>query len=75
MLWNKQAYFLVDYAKDDALVLITKTKEIDPSLNWVGDLVIKAYDLTKLHGSYFYITPIIGPLEDDTLESNIPQLS
>jgi uncharacterized protein YhbP (UPF0306 family) len=30
MLWSKCAFFLVDYAKNNALVLLTEGKVVDP---------------------------------------------
>lgn len=63
MLWNKCSFFLVDYAKENAIVLITEKREEDPAKNWLGSLVINAYELNR--GSHAYLVPIIGPLYDD----------
>ena len=72
MLWNKCSYFLIDHAKEPALVLITKDKWLDPSKMWLGDMVIKAYDIHKHIG--LYITPIISPLIDENLQPGIMPL-
>ena len=50
----------MDYTHDPALVLITETKEIDPTANWIGDLVISAYEIAK--GTHSYLVPVIGPI-------------
>lgn len=60
MLWNRCSYYLVDYTHDPALVLITETKEIDPAENWLGNLVISAYEIAK--GTHSYLVPVIGPI-------------
>lgn len=47
MLWSKCAFFLVDYAKSNALVLLTEGKVVDPQSEWWGNLLISAYEIAK----------------------------
>lgn len=42
------------------MVLITDSKDVDPTNNWLGQLVYEAYEVTKKL-EYFYMTPIIAP--------------
>ncbi len=72
MLWSKCAFFLLDYAKTNALVLLTDDKVVDPQSVWWGNLLIGAYEIAKNSGNW--MVPIIAPLFDDTLPADIPQL-
>lgn len=72
MEWTKCTFFLIDQAKENGLVLITKENDVDPSLDWLSNNVIGAYDLMKQAG--LYVTPIIGALENPKLAPDIPQL-
>lgn len=40
MLWNRCSYFLLSQAKENAIVLVTADKWIDPSEHWLGEAVI-----------------------------------
>lgn len=72
MEWTKCTFFLIDQAKENGIVLITKENDVDPSLDWLSNNVIGAYDLMKQAG--LYVTPIISALENPKLPPDIPQL-
>jgi hypothetical protein len=70
MMWSKMSFFLIDKFREDALVLVTETKEVDPGEKWSGQLVIGAYELGR--ESHAYLVPIISPLHDDSLPKEMP---
>ena len=72
MGWSKCSFFLMDHQQQNALVLLTEDRVLDPQADWRGSLVIAAYEIGKQGGQY--MVPIISTLEDDSIPADIPQL-
>lgn len=70
MMWNKCGYYLLDYSKLHAIVLVTKSTKMDPAEDWAVQLVSQTFDLSK--GTHAQLVPIISPLHDDSIPSYMP---